>query len=529
MTQRPPLYTLFMIFAQLFAFVAGILAVPASSSSSSGLTALPTKLQKELGMALEALRESKLLEARKHLDVVYRVASSDAETNFLLGIYSTQTNDWAAAKTFFGKTLAASPNHLGALLFFGNALLREQKPAEAARYFSRAVELEPTSWRAHAALADACIRQGLFDDSISEAERALELGHSRAEIVLPLLARALQLRGDEQRAASILQTYLQGHGRDDSAPRILAHLSAGSPDPGVMTPSSPSAELPSAPPVLGAPNFLLSRWLPPDVDEITPPLEPNIPCDLSKIMEQSGRRVQEFIESVERFTATEAIIHESVNKWGLTSRPKQLDFDYLVSIKEIRRGMLSVEEYRNSHHPTANFPDGVAITGLPALILIFHPYYAQNFSMTCEGLGRSKGQAAWQIYFRQRPDKPSVIRSYQVGGTNGPVYRVPLKGRAWIAADTFQIVRLETDILNPLPEIRLAADHAAIEYAPVEFRSRGLAMWLPQTAEVFYDWRGRRGHRRHNFGNYLLFSIEDKQQITVPDPVPPNTGAKTPS
>ena len=528
MTQRPPLYTLFIIFAQLFVFVAGISAAPASSSSSSGLTALPTKLQKELGMALEALRESKLPEARKHLDVVYRVASSDAETNFLLGIYSTQTNEWAAAKTFFGKTLAVSPNHLGALLFFGNALLREQKPAEAARYFSRAVELEPTSWRAHAALADACIRQGLFDDSIREAERALELGHRRAEIVLPLLARALQLRGDEQRAASILQTYLQGHGRDDSAPKILAHLSAGSPDPDVMTPSL-FAELPSAPPVLAAPTFLLSHWLPPDVDEIIPPVEPSIPCDISKIMEQSGKRVQEFIENVDRFTATEAIIHESVNKWGLTSRPKQFDFDYLVSIKEIRRGMMSVEEYRNSHHPTADFPDRVAITGLPALILIFHPYYAQYFSMTCEGLGRSKGQAAWQIYFRQRPDKPSVIRSYQVAGTNGPVYHVPLKGRAWIAADTFQIVRLETDILNPLPEIRLTADHAAIEYAPVEFRSRGLAMWLPQTAEVFYDWRGRRGHRRHNFGNYLLFSIEDEQRITVPEPVSPNTRVKTPS
>jgi hypothetical protein len=249
-------------------------------------------------------------------------------------------------------------------------------------------------------------------------------------------------------------------------------------------------------------------------------------------MEQSGRRVQEFIESVDRFTATEAIIHESVNKWGLTSRPKQLDFDYLVSIKEIRSGMLSVEEYRNSHHPTADFPDGVATTGLPALILIFHPYYAQNFTMTCEGLGHSKGQSAWQIYFRQRPDKPAVIRSYQVAGRNGPVYHVPLKGRAWIAADTFQVIRLETDILNPLPEIRLAADHAAIEYAPIEFRSRGLALWLPQTAEVFYDWRGRRSHRRHNFVNYLLFSIEDKQRITVPEPVPPNTtedSVKSPS
>jgi len=279
----------------------------------------------------------------------------------------------------------------------------------------------------------------------------------------------------------------------------------------------------SAPPVLGASNFLISHWLPPDVDEIIPPVEPNIPCDLGKIIEQSGKRVQEFIESVDRFTATEAIVHESVNKWGLSSRPKRFDFDYLVSIREIRRGTLGVEEYRNAHNPNSDFPDGVATTGLPALILIFHPYYAQNFSMTCEGLGRSKGQAAWQVYFRQRPDKPAVIRTYQLGKTNGLVYHVPLKGRAWIAADTFQIVRLETDILHPLPEIRLAADHAAIEYAPVEFRSRGIAMWLPQSAEVFYDWRGRRSHRRHNFGKYLLFSIEDRQQITVPDPVPPRT------
>src|SRR5262249_46488366 len=149
-----------------------------------------------------------------------------------------------------------SPNHLGALLFFGNALLQEQKPAEAARYFSRAVELEPTSWRAHAALADAYIRQGLFNDSIREAERALELGHSHAEIVLPLLARGLQLIGEEERATLILQTYFQGHGRDDSAPKLLAHLAAGSPDSGIVTPSQPSAELPSAPPVLGVTSFL---------------------------------------------------------------------------------------------------------------------------------------------------------------------------------------------------------------------------------------------------------------------------------
>ena len=65
-------------------------------------------------------------------------------------------------------------------------------------------------------------------------------------------------------------------------------------------------------------------------------------------------------------------------------------------------------------------------------------------------------------------------------------------------------------------KIGLAADHAAIEYGPVHFRSRNQDMWLPQIAEVFYDWRGRRTHRRHSFKNYLLFSVDDKERISQP-------------
>jgi hypothetical protein len=145
----------------------------------------------------------------------------------------------------------------------------------------------------------------------------------------------------------------------------------------------------------------------------------------------------------------------------------------------------------------------------------------QNFKVACEGLARSNGAPAWQIHFRQRADKPNTIRTYQLG-TQGPVFSVALKGRAWIAADTFQIVRLETDLVAPLPEIRLVADHAAIEYAPVHFRTSNLDMWLPQTAEIHYDWRGRRTHRRHSFRNYLLFSVDDKQEISAPKAAGPS-------
>jgi predicted Zn-dependent protease len=161
---------------------------------------LGSKLQKELGKALEALRANKPADARSHLDTVYRSAPGDADANFLLGVYSSQMNDWGHARSYWEKVLTFSPNHLGALLSLGGALMRESKPNEAAQYLNRAIEAEPTSWRAHAVLADAYLRQGLLDESINQAERALELGHGQAGIVQALLARALYLRGDHERA-----------------------------------------------------------------------------------------------------------------------------------------------------------------------------------------------------------------------------------------------------------------------------------------------------------------------------------------
>ncbi len=101
-------------------------------------------------------------------------------------------------------------------------------------------------------------------------------------------------------------------------------------------------------------------------------------------------------------------------------------------------------------------------------------------------------------------------------GFESPSHPVALKGRAWIDAESYQIVRLETDLVAPLPEIRLVADRAAIEYGPVHFRERNVDMWLPSSAEVYSDWRGRRFHRRHSFSNYLLFAVDDKQRISAP-------------
>jgi hypothetical protein len=172
----------------------------------------------------------------------------------------------------------------------------------------------------------------------------------------------------------------------------------------------------------------------------------------------------ELVKDVDRFAATESLTHESINRYGLASAPEKRKFDYVVSIQEVRQGLLNVEEYRNSGGSLAEFPGGVATNGLPALVLIFHPYNTVNFSMNCEGLARWNGGLAWQVHFRQRPDKPNTIKRYRIGA-DGPSYPVALKGRAWIRG----YVSNRQD--GNGPGVSRAAnpvgfDHTAVEYGP---------------------------------------------------------------
>jgi tetratricopeptide (TPR) repeat protein len=480
---------------------------------------LAPKAQKELGKALEALRASKFAEARAHLDVVYRLAPGHPDVNYLFGVYSSMVHDYQQAKSYWEKATAVYPQHQLAQISLSNELLRENKPEDAIAHLKKALEVEPNSWRAHALLAEADLRLGSSEEAVREAERAIELGHERAAEAQPILARALVAQGKTDRAIQILESYLREHSADTAAQKQLASLRT---PPAVPTSPSSAPATPavvSVAPVLASLSTvaalpLPSNWLPPDVDERVPPVEPGVPCRLDEVIQNAGKRVQEFIRNVDHFTATESFFHESVNASGFPASPETRKFNYVVSIQEIRPGILNVDEYRDGGLSYEKFPGGLATKGLPALVLIFHPDGAVNYDMTCEGLAHWNGGLAWQVHFRQRHDKPSRDRRYRFG--SGPSYPVALKGRAWIAADTFQIVRLETDLVAPVPEIRLVADHTAIEYSAVHFRKRNVDMWLPQTAEVFYDLRGRRAHRRHSFSNYLLFSVDDQQHISVP-------------
>jgi hypothetical protein len=91
-----------------------------------------------------------------------------------------------------------------------------------------------------------------------------------------------------------------------------------------------------------------------------------------------------------------------------------------------------------------------------------------------------------------------------------------LKGRAWITADNFQIVRIESELVSPVPAIQLVSEQQVVEYGPVPFPKKNLELWLPKSAEIYLDYHKHHYYRRHSYDHYLLFSVDSEEKRKEP-------------
>ena len=270
-------------------------------------------------------------------------------------------------------------------------------------------------------------------------------------------------------------------------------------------------------PTYGAPatpGAVLPKWeVPADIDQAMPPVVTEIPCPLPQLLQGVSERVQELVVKLTSVQRQERIEHIEISRKGNPRRARKTNFTYVAQINQSASGSPSVEEYRTSEAADGNAHGQLVDTGTAAFALIFHRYYIEDFVMSCEGLVDVKSRAAWQLHFAQRPNRGNFFHVYRVGAN---YYPVKLKGRAWIAADNYEVLRLETDLLEPIAQIRLQREHSDIQYGPVEFRKQNVRLWLPQIAELYMDYRGHRYQRRHTFSNFQLFRVETGEEIKGP-------------
>ncbi len=489
--------------------------------------AVPAKARGALKRAVSALKSANLKEARKSLDAAYKLAPSNPDINYLLGYAAYEQKDLAQARNYLGTAANLSTHNVRALVLLGQVeLVQEDYPAAAAA-LEKAVDTDADNWTAHSLLANAYLKLKKYDGARQQAELAIAQGKGAANAANLALGQALVNLGKKEAGIQALESFVRNSPTDPTVPQVrdlIATLER--PNSGALTGTTITrTSSPTIDPIFATPELPVSvnPWRPAGIDEAKPSVAEGVSCPFDSVIEMSGERVKQLVDDVSRISAIEHLLHEQVDEMGNSITKETRNYDYVASISENRPGFLAVDEDRLERMARADFPDRIASGGFAALALVFHPHMRENFEMTCEGLGSWHGQAAWLVHFKQREDRPALISEYNVGGE---IYSLRLKGRAWITADKFEIVRIESELIKPMSQIQLRCEQQVVEYGPVRFQ-KNVELWLPKKAEIYLDYRKHRYYRSHGYDHYLLFSVDSVEKRNEPK-APPTGPAEKP-
>lgn len=228
-------------------------------------------------------------------------------------------------------------------------------------------------------------------------------------------------------------------------------------------------------------------------------------CDLAAVLTQAGVRANELVTNIQNFTAQERIEFRILDNVGNQYDTGSDDFNYSAALTRQPQGY-TIQESRNPVPGSRPFPIATHDLGLPEIALLFLPEFQTNYEMTCSGAVMRNERLTWIINLRQRKDRPDTTASFTA--KNGVVYPAPLKGRAWVAKDSGEVVRLEIALMHPIPPVDIQSWFLTINYAPVHFRTRNIDVWLPQSAEVYRESKTNRTFTSHRFTDFRLFSVD---------------------
>lgn len=484
--------------------------------------ALPPKTRKEAVKGVQALELSNFLEARKHLETANHQYPTSTSINFLLGYLALQQKDPDHELGYLTTAIKLDPQNAQAQNLLGQLYYDRHDYAHAAEAEEVVIASNGDSVIARRVLANSYLQLKQYEKAREHSQWTVERGGSEGRGARLVLGQALAGLHKNDEAIKTLKEYLESEPPNATTSKVKEEVALL--EKRMLTGGNIDDEIAINDPSLNAENAEASLapglGMPADIDARKPSVAPSVQCP-ANVLEMAANRSKELVDSVAQFSAIEDMVHESLTAQGIPRSRETRKFNYLVSITEPNDSSLAVQEFRDSAGGVLDMPEQINTTGLAVLAIAFHPRFRDDFEMNCEGLGEWEGQPAWLIHFRQKADRPARVRTYVVSGSN---YPVSLKGRAWLSAESFQMLHLESDLVRPIPEIRLMAEHTSVSYGPVQFKKNNVALWLPKNADLYVHFAKHRFHRSENFDHFMLFATDatDKPQL-------PTTQTKTSS
>ncbi len=240
--------------------------------------------------------------------------------------------------------------------------------------------------------------------------------------------------------------------------------------------------------------------------------EPLIP-----ILDKVGKNVAEFFRDFENTSSLEVVHGEKGSQHGKVRGRLDQKFRYLCLMSKGAKPTFFNEYRQNlavSPGETYALKQGFMLTaGFVSASLNFHPSFQSESKFRYVGRQKVDGEETYVIAFAQQPMRTKLSGSFTDGRIMATTYT---QGLAWIDTQNYQIIRLRTDLLKPLPEIKLERQTTEIDYQEVHFKNSSQGFWLPREVAVTVDWDGKTLHNEHRYSDFKLFDVKTNERIEQP-------------
>jgi len=484
------------------------------------------KLRGEIDKGMELMTKNNTEGAHKHFSKAAELAPSNPDVLFFLATSELALNQKDQAKKNLEKSISLAPTHEKALLALGRLQLEASDTISAVKTLEKAYAANGASWKTHLLLATAYQQAGRLAEAEPHAARAAQLAAAKGAPALLFLGEIQYSEGKYADAQATWEQLVAIFPNESSSAEAKGRLSAAARKRSPVGVDFAVALPPSHPPVVELAPVTERVWAPSDVDSKEYAIASGASCETEDVLIRAMRHLRKQLENFEKFTATEHIEHQEVDRFGISGPSKARDFSYIVFVHPFHGDSLYLEEARDGAENLGAFPTNLATTGLNSLgVSVLQPAYRESFVYSCEGLTLVRGQAAWQVHFLQKMGNFASIRTWK---KNGMVYNIPLKGRVWISSTSYDLLRIETDLREPSSALQLARDHLLVDYGPVNFQSGSERLWLPWSADMYLEIHGRRYHHKHYLSNYMLFAVDTSNKINKPKQQPKEQSQEPP-
>jgi len=467
--------------------------------------------------------------------------TAKARNEYWQGCVALKKKRSAEAEQRFRKAVRQYPKYSAAWVTLGQLLIKEQRIEEARSACSQASNADTNYAPAYLCLADIAAREHSWKEvlalsgrvlqkdpssnfvayeydaaanlnlhNIATAEKSglraaeIDRGHHEPRIYF-ILAQIYEVKGDYAKVAVQLRNYLKYSDNPSDDKMVQQYLSNLERQTNTHAVDSAQASEQA--------DWAWSRWAPPDIDASVPRvLSDGSTCPLPEILRTASNHTLDLIENMRRFSASEHIEQIDIDRKGKRHNSGTEMMNYVVEIEQSSSGYPRIQEYR-AVEAGGIHDAGVTDTGAAVFALIFHPSHIANFEFRCEGLTDLQGTPAWQVHFLEGDDPNKAFTAIRRGAT---IHFPRIKGRAWISAEGYNVTRIETDLVQPIAKIDLQREHQVITYGPVEFPTKHIHLWLPDSSSIYIESHRRHYERVHTFGEFRLFTVDSAEAVKDP-------------